>query len=609
MPESSARPVAPVYRWHVFGRIGPLVALAVTAALGLNACLSPEPTPAPADATAVAPAAPAVGDAGDAEATMPIDEMEAVAQMDANWPTEIYNGEAGPAKKVLYDAITSLTPLGPEAAQSLTADFRGEDLAARSFDKEWQQTDIALADWAERPADLGGADFVAAFNRYLAEYTRIDVVEVHTWELQLPPPPEGKVALQAKDAVWIVGESADGQVREDRVYFVFDLEKRADSETWQIKGLRSEDGRTARTVRNHFTDITAMALPSGFDQVGAQVYTDGGPAFGDFDGDGYDDLFLPRQHAPAKLYQNDGTGRFTDVTVERGLQTLDLAEGSNAGVFLDYDRDGRLDLVVGLKTSGLRIFHNDGDTFTDVTGPANPLGPGQWQTLSVADFDGDGFPDIYASNYGLIDSDHQPESYVDARDGLPNKLLRNDGGSGRFVDVTEEAGMGSPNDRWTYAAAWADYDRDGDMDLFVANDYGPTWLWRNTGDGRFEEVAEEVGAINHGNGMGVSWFDYDGDGFLDAYISNMQSFAGNRITGLDHFPGTAEQQAMYRRFAQGNALLRNTGDGRFENVTDQAGVRFAFFAWGNLGWDYDNDGDTDIFGSGGFYTGNKADDT
>jgi len=566
-------------------------------------------TALPEEAASIARTPAAGGEGPVAPVPTLADEKAAVAAMDANWPTETYNGEAGATKKLFYNAIKSLTPLGDEVAEVLAEGFTGEDLAAREHGKEWVESGIQLADWAERPADLDGTAFLAAFNRYLAEYEKVDTVEVHTWELQLPDAPVGKALLEAKDAVWVVGRDRDGKVREDRLYVVFALEKAVEGKDWRVTALRTESGRTVRAARNYFTDITAMALPSGYDQVGAQVYTDGGPAFGDIDADGDDDLFLPRQHAPARLYLNDGKGTFADVTVEWGLQTLDLAEDSNAGVFLDYDRDGKLDLAVGLKSHGLRLFHNDGAALVDVTGPSNPLGPGQWQTLSVADYDNDGYPDIYAANYGLIDAEHQPASYVDARDGLPNKLLRNDGGSGRFVDATADAGMASPNDRWTYAGAWADYDRDGDQDLFVANDYGPTWFWRNLGNGRFEEVSQEIGAVNHGNGMGISWFDYDGDGYLDAYISNMQSFAGNRITRMDHFPGTAEQKAMYRRFSQGNALLRNTGDGRFENVTDKAGVRYAFFAWGNLGWDYDNDGDMDIYGNGGFYTGNKADDT
>ncbi|MDX1450511.1 MAG: VCBS repeat-containing protein, partial [Acidimicrobiia bacterium] len=216
--------------------------------------------------------------------------------------------------------------------------------------------------------------------------------------------------------------------------------------------------------------------------------------------------------------------------------------------------------------------------------------------------------DIYMTNYGLIDADHQPESYVDARDGRPNVLLRNLG-DGRFEDATEAAGLVPNRERWSYAAAWADYDVDGDVDLYVANDYATNSLYRNRGDGTFEEVAAEAGALDGGNGMGVSWADVDGDLRLDLYISNMQSFAGNRITRLENFPGTAEQRALYRRFSKGNTLLRNRGDGGFEDITEQSGAKPAFWAWGNVPLDYDADGDLDLLVCGGFYTGLQAKDT
>ena len=109
--------------------------------------------------------------------------------------------------------------------------------------------------------------------------------------------------------------------------------------------------------------------------------------------------------------------------------------------------------------------------------------------------------------------------------------------------------------------------------------------------------------------MGVSWADTDGDLLFDLYISNMQSFAGNRITRLENFPGSPEQKALYRRFSKGNTLLRNTGDGSFEDVTESSGAKPAFWAWGNAPFDYDADGDIDILVCGSFYTGLQAKDT
>jgi len=540
------------------------------------------------------------------------DEKAALAEVDASWPTEQLNGEAGPAKKVLFDALSKKAPLTDASLAVFAPAFRGEDLAAREATALGEPSGISLGAWKQRPADLDAAGFVEAFNRYLAEFERVTAFEQHTWELQIAEGlPEDQVGLEAVEAIWVVGRTPDGGEREDRFSLVLDLRKPKDAEgtEWKLAGVRTEEGRTARAPRAYFVDITDAALPGGYDQIGASIYTDGGPTLADFDGDGDVDLFLPRQHAPARLYANDGSGHFDDVTLDWALETQELGQGTNSAVFFDYDNDGRLDLVVGRKEQGARLFHNEGGYFEDVTGAFDLLGPGQWQTLAVADYDGDGYPDIYAANYNLIDTKHQPASYVDARDGLPNVLLRNLEGTGRFAAVTEAAGLDAGNDRWSYVAAWADYDVDGDMDLYVANDYGPSQLYRNGGDGTFEEVSDAVGAQDAGNGMGASWLDYDNDGLLDLYKSNMQSFAGNRITRLRHFPGTDEQRAIYRRFSQGNTLLRNMGDGSFQDVTDEAGVRAGFFAWGNLGFDYDSDGDMDIFNNAGFYTGSSTADT
>ena len=523
---------------------------------------------------------------------------------DGSWPTESLSSEAGAAKKAFFDTITTGRLDEETAAGLFSPSFRGEDFTDRS-EPARIASGFALADWKAAPKELDAATFTERWNAYLAGFAEIRDLERHTWEIQLRPRDTGLPAIETHEAVWILGQLEDGRLREDRYYLVLDLEKNADGE-WHISGVGAEEARTTIGPGPYFHDVTAQVIPPGYDQIGAQIYTDGGPVLADFDDDGDVDLFLPRIHAPARLYENDGDGYFDDATARRGLELVSLAEGTNSGLFLDVDRDGDLDLAVGSKARGLLVFVNDGETFHSV-GEAF-AGPGEWESIAAADYDGDGFVDIYMTGYNLIDAEHQPESYVDARDGIPNVLLRNTGG-GSFEDVTEAAGVGPGRERWSYAASWADYDRDGDMDLYVANDYGPNSLYRNRGDATFEEVTEAVGAEDHGNGMGVSWADLDGDLWLDLYVSNMQSFAGNRITRLENFPGTNEQQALYRRYAKGNTLLKNQGDGTFADVTAEAGVKGAFWAWGNLAFDYDADRDLDLFSCGGFYTGAAAKDT
>ena len=521
------------------------------------------------------------------------------------WPTETYGSEASGAKNVIVGTYTS-GALESSALASFQADFRGEAFGNRSLSPPRIESGVEIRTWLDSESDLEAEAFRVSWNEYLAEFEEILTVEKHTWEVQLRPGPDGEPGIESKESMWILGRLSDGRLREDRLNLVLDLVKAGDE--WRLAGVSSEEGRTTIAPGPYFHDVTTQVLPPGFDQTGAQIYTDGGPALADFDGDDDIDLFLPRQHASARLYANDGDGYFDDVTAAWGLEVNALREGTNSGLFLDFDNDGDLDLVVGVKREGLRVFRNQGTAFEDVTGPAPLGGPGEWEALAAADYDGDRRIDIYMTNYGLIDADHQPESYVDARDGQPNVLLRNLG-DGRFEDATEAAGLVPNRERWSYAAAWADYDVDGDVDLYVANDYATNSLYRNRGDGTFEEVAAEAGALDGGNGMGVSWADIDGDLRFDLYISNMQSFAGNRITRLENFPGTAEQRALYRRFSKGNTLLHNRGDGSFEDITEQSGAKPAFWAWGNVPLDYDSDGDLDLLVCGGFYTGLNAKDT
>ena len=532
---------------------------------------------------------------------------------EGSWPTEALSSEAGSTKKLLFSSIEAGNLAAETAAEAFADDFRGEDFHQRPASQTRVESGIRLADWRETEATLDAGAFRERWNAWLESLGEVQTVEVHTWEIQLRPQPGGLPGIETREAVWILARLDDGRLREERLYLVLDLIK-LQGGSWKIAAVGSDEGRTTTAPGPFFRDVSAQVLPAGYDQIGAQIYTDGGPVLADFDADGDVDLFLPRLHASARLYENDGTGHFEDATAARGLELNTLRQGTNSGLFLDLDRDGRLDLAVGNKQQGLLLFRNEGNRFTDVTGGEPLAGAGEWESLAAADYDGDGRVDLYLTNYNLIDTDHQPESYVDARDGLGNVLLRNLGDF-RFEDVTAAAGLEEGAERWSYAAAWADYDRDGDLDLFVANDYGPNSLYRNRGGEQgFEQVATEVGAEDYGNGMGVLWADVDGDLWLDAYISNMQSFAGNRITRLESFPGTAEERALYRRFSKGNTLLRNLGesaDGEvaFEDITDQAGVRGAFWAWGNLALDYDSDADLDLFVCGGFYTGASAKDT
>ena len=337
-----------------------------------------------------------------------------------------------------------------------------------------------------------------------------------------------------------------------------------------------------------------------------------GVSVGDADGDGLDDLYVAQPAGlPNRLYRNRGDSTFEDITDQAGVGVLDDTAQS---LFADVDNDGDQDLVLATATEPL-LFLNDGKGhFTlvpDAFQFARPL-QGVLTSITMADYDRDGFLDLYLCVYSYFfgageDKAGTPAPYYDARNGPPGVLFRNDG-HGRFVDVTEEAGLDAGNDRYHFAAAWADYDGDGWPDLLVANDFGTKNLYHNLGrrDGKvtFEDVAASAGVLDHGAGMSATFLDYDNDGLLDIYTGNMWSAPGLRVTSAPTFmpDATPEVRALYRRHVRGNSLLRNLGDGRFEDRTLEAHAEMGRWAWSSDALDFDSDGWDDLYIVNGMLT-------
>jgi hypothetical protein len=241
------------------------------------------------------------------------------------------------------------------------------------------------------------------------------------------------------------------------------------------------------------------------------------------------------------------------------------------------------------------------------------------QSMAAADFDRDGDLDVYLCGYTrrIEYSDRSaevgfgtraPVPYHDANNGGANALLRNDG-SFAFTNVTNEVGLGENNGRFSWAAAWEDYDDDGDPDLYVANDYGRNNLYRNEA-GRFRDVAAAAGVEDPGNGMSADWGDYDRDGDMDLYVGNMFSSAGRRIATQELFApgGTAAARADLLRSARGNSLFANQGGGLFRDVSEEAGVTLGRWAWASIFFDLNNDGWQDLVVANGFFTHEDSSD-
>ena len=342
-----------------------------------------------------------------------------------------------------------------------------------------------------------------------------------------------------------------------------------------------------------------------------------GVALGDVNGDGLDDLYLCQEDGlPNRLYVQNADGTLRDESEKGGVNWL---EGSRSALLVDLDNDGDQDLAVAIM-GGIVLAANRGDgrfDYRTLLPTAHDL-----MSLSAADYDQDGRLDLYVCTYWRNGS-AGPESesrgvvtgrfvYHDSNVGGYNSLFRNettDQGKWNFREVTAEVGLDSNNGRWSLAAAWEDYDNDGDQDLYVANDFGRNCLYRNNG-GKFVDVAGEADVEDSASGMAVTWGDYNRDGWMDVYISNMFSSAGNRITFQEQFKPNASPEVRTRlqRFARGSTLLKNLDNGPFEDVSEEAGVARARWAWGTSFIDINNNGWEDLAVANGNITGDDPDD-
>ncbi len=351
-----------------------------------------------------------------------------------------------------------------------------------------------------------------------------------------------------------------------------------------------------------------------------------GVSVADVDGDGDDDVYVMARHGRNQLFRNRGDGTFEDAAAELGI---DVDGNSSAALFADFDNDGDANLFLGRTRAASRYFENAGGRFVDrseewVGGPL----PHLVSSLAAADFDGDGLLDLYVSTYAsralredLGNSDsreaemllraHLPEEdsrelfrlatgetyhRILTRPGPPNVLYRNAGG-GRLERVADQPELAVWKN--TFQSSFGDYDRDGDADLYVANDFSENVLFENDGTGRFTDVTARERVADIGFGMGADWADFDNDGEDDLYVSNMYSKAGQRITR--QVPGL---NPRFAEMARGNTLFRNAEGFDRVSAQEEPGllVEIAGWSWGGQFADFDNDGWQDIYALSGFYT-------
>jgi hypothetical protein len=340
-----------------------------------------------------------------------------------------------------------------------------------------------------------------------------------------------------------------------------------------------------------YTNVTASAGIDHLQHVGNHpnvgLFRTGGAAAADFDNDGWVDLYVTRLNARPLLYRNLGNGTFQDVAISAGFTTSLPANGAAWG---DIENDGDKDLYV-TSSGGTRFYlyvNNGNGTFSEqaVARGAAIAGIFRYgQSSTFGDYDGDGYLDIHTNDWGTESADST------------SRLLHNLGAAnpGHFEDVTAAAGLdvfrpshfpdgSTDSNAYRYSSTFTDLDRDGHPDLTIAADFLTSQIFWNNGDGTFTEGTAAAGVGTDEDGMGSAIGDFDGDGSLDWFVSALVDVPGG-------FPDHS-----------GNRLFRNNGDRTFSDQTDLAGVRDSGWSWGTTFLDHDNDRDLDLFVTNGWDT-------
>jgi hypothetical protein len=485
------------------------------------------------------------------------------------------------------------------------------------------------------------ANYLASIASISNIWTKIDMIE----EVEL----ERRVVLRVKFI--LDGTDPHGAVFQDRYFYRWHLvnEGTATAFDWKIvkdelvqkdgmiEGLRvAGDGSSFKEV-----DLKVAGIDfkhSRDPKLNADLYStqmkfdiiehgSGGASSVDYDNDGRQDIFFP-DGVRSRLYRNvsDGSGaiKFIDVTTQVGLDGIDQA---NAGLFADVDNDGDLDLFVARYLAPNKFFRNEGGRFIDQSKAVGLDFNSTSVTACFLDYDRDGFVDLYVGLYGNAFKD-VPRLPFFAQNAQANRLYHNEHGQG-FRDVTASSGTGDTG--WALAVASADYDGDGYPDIGVANDFGRKCLFHNNGNGTFIDVAKQAGVLDFSGGMGLTFGDFDDDGLIDLYTSNINSnqrWFGEDMTVSQYVRNVARTRWLildmfeYKKFydlvgsdwmsigttiGKGNSLFKNNGNGTFRELKDSHTAR-AGWGWSVAFFDADNDTDLDIYAANGWITNKNKDD-
>ncbi|MBI2921319.1 MAG: VCBS repeat-containing protein [Planctomycetes bacterium] len=496
------------------------------------------------------------------------------------------------------------------AASALAPDFLGR-LPRREMGVERSSPGFRIREYTEADLEtLGPEPFLALLKDHVSGWVAVERTTWRMFEFLLAP---DRSRAYISVHFQVAGPAGDGKRGDLQATLRGEL-VRADA-AWRVRRLGLVEGFRIDADVPPFVEITD---PAGFhwnesdenrENFQTVVNARGtNPAGGltalDWDRDGRWDILATLNRKTAVLFRNDGQGGF----VREALPFTRQEECGNTTAYVDLDGDGLEEIVTGQVLSyegergaiGIYTRREGRWTLLPEALPFEP-GPGFRSIVPFVvlphDVDADGDLDLYIGNYSDSHSLRGDFDTLDAHDGGRDLLFINQGGL-RFTE--ESTARGLVEDQYTLAAAFFDVDADGDPDLLQANDYGANILWQNDGHGRFTRPPGNFFAAGSAYSMGITIADYDNTGEWAIHVSNMYSHAGNRIIPLAQGMDPATRAAALG-LAEGNWLFqRDPATGQWSQNGAARGIAFADWAWASVFWDADNDGDRDLFVTNGY---------
>jgi hypothetical protein len=598
------------------------------------------------DAKALAPPAQASAEPATGEVTIPSNARN-WAQIDNpagdGWESEVLAGQAQDRLEMIGELLLRPTPAtAQDLAPLLADDFAGSPLVPADHAVVFEDAGVRVERAAgDRQGSGNATAFLASINSVAREFRNARNPRAKFKIVHIEMEGEPARVLETRQFVSLSGETEKGVIEHHAKWETrWTLPAAGDADTAPKLSrleVRNFERSLGKRPQPWFSDCTEAVLRGNrcyAEQLlrGMNYWLERIPyraalnrmgtpgiAIGDVNGDGLDDLYLCQEPGlPNRLFLQQPGGDLRDVSADWGVDWL---QDSRSALLADLDNDGRQDLAVAL-FDGIVVARNTGSRFE-----IRAVLPTSESTtsLTAADYDRDGRIDLYICAYSpdrTLEEDPQAIGplggrfvFHDAENGSPNTLYRNEitpSADWTFTDVTAATGLDQHNTRWSFAASWDDFDNDGDLDLYVANDYGRNCLYQSetAPDGaiRFRDVAGPAGAEDSASGMSAAWGDYDRDGWMDLYIGNMFSAAGSRVTRQAKFkPGISDElRTTFRHFARGNTLLRNLGQPGspgFEDASLPAAVTVGRWAWGSIFADLNNDGWEDLVVANGYQSG------